>query len=698
MAGTTVETKIAYKLDARGLREARKELEKTFKASSTKELNAALKEMRGIIKTVTSEQIRLTSAMLGVEKGTDEYKKLAKELQGVEKQLGLVQRAAHAAAGAVRDAGHGAFSQGMLQGIAPGAAGFLQRGPGMRRQFAGQMVGHGMRSGFGRAMGATSAMVGGAGPFGTLLGNVPFVGGAAQLAEQSAGMAVDYQRARLQAMPFMGMTPEGLAGMRAGVNARMPRMSAADIQRRAAEIAAPQLASRLGGGGRGGPTDVRGGAGAGGGRDRARDLAGRQSFSYFDPTSLGAFGQFSDSMGGFQESQSAGAGAARIRDSALAQAQREADEQRARRGSISGAVNRAFDPYMRAGRRAVYTRQETMGAIGEMGGAIGRAPGAGEFQSALGLERLYGVDKGTSAQLLRQQRPGRGGSTGLGEDMLASLVADAVGSGLEGSEITEHLAHIADLQEQAASHGLKVQSESLSQMARGLSGALGLEGTRAGAVAGQFAGAAQGVVTQGARSPMDIQMLRAAGYSPEGGQKSFLSARRKLANIGEGGFDAGTMFDVLKNVVGGSGDEEEAGYVLEKALGSMGVQVGTEEAIKMARGVAGGREAFAATVEQAGGIRTAEGVGKALDSADFKALTATMRAQNAVQDKLLSAGQDVVGNVQRMQLVAAGLADKIGDLAPMMGKVVSGVETVGNGLEMLIDKINEWNANGPRQP
>jgi hypothetical protein len=346
-----------------------------------------------------------------------------------------------------------------------------------------------------------------------------------------------------------------------------------------------------------------------------------------------------------------------------------------------------------------------MQAVGEFGQQVGRLPGAGEFQSALGLERLYGVDRGTSAQLLRQLRPGRGGATGLGEDMLASLVADALAEGLEGSEITEHLAHIAEMQEQAASRGMKIQSETLSAMAIGLGHALGLEGVRGGQVAGQLAGAAQSVVTQGARGPIDIQMLRAAGFRPELGQQSFFGARRKLANIEQGGFDADTMFDLLSNLTAGVGSEEEAGYTLERALGSAGVTVGPEEAIKMARGLAGGREAFAATLEHAketGGIRTAEGVGKALDSADFKALTGTIRAQNAIQDKLLSAGSDMVGNVQKLQLQAASLADKMGDLAPHMGKVVDNIVTLSKGVEMLVDKINEWAANGtspvPRQP
>jgi len=63
MAGKSVETTIAYKLDARGLRDAKRELEKAFKPDSVKAMNAALNDAKGRVKSLSVEYANVGKAI-----------------------------------------------------------------------------------------------------------------------------------------------------------------------------------------------------------------------------------------------------------------------------------------------------------------------------------------------------------------------------------------------------------------------------------------------------------------------------------------------------------------------------------------------------------------------------------------------------------------------------------------------------------
>src|SRR3990172_484443 len=272
MAGKSVETTIAYKLDARGLRDAKRELEKAFKPDSVKAMNAALNDAKGRVKSLSVEYANVGKAIGAsadmpkrlrdnIKAAREEVQRLVADLgkqaeneqkiQGIKQEQAQLAKVTQARARlaesqamlaasqmASRQRGS-AFRQGLYQGIGGPVSGFMQRrdealgrggagGPAgmsggaantaqvraeMRSQFMGQMIGGAVRGvGAGtmqagrHIVGAASGMMGGAGPLSSMMGSIPFVGGAAGLAEGAVGSFGERQRAQLGAIPFIGST------------------------------------------------------------------------------------------------------------------------------------------------------------------------------------------------------------------------------------------------------------------------------------------------------------------------------------------------------------------------------------------------------------------------------------------------------------------------------------------------------------
>lgn len=688
MAGSKVETTIAYKLDARGLRDARRELEKSFKPEGVKALNAALKDARSRVKDLSAEYGRAAKAqgaMANLPKQLRDNLKLARDevqrLTGdlnkqleIERKLAELHEKERAQAKADRAT---AFRQGAMQGFGGPLSTFLQRREGattqqqrdeLWSQFKGQMVGGAARRAFGAArtgVGMASSMVGGSGPMGTLLGNIPFLGGAAQLAEGAVGSFVERQRAQLGAFAYGGnaITQAGRAG-----RAARPATPGRWIER-------PK-----------GLLDLPGGS--------MDDMLAEEK----DKADVAAFVERATSADWERE----GGSIAQIRARNEAEGAKILEAKRARRlkqqgrgvyvpgdpgdpGVEATGPKRATDEMI----EAVHGLMSGTEAI-QSGTAFARGVGGrfnrGQFEQAHAAETLFGVEQGTAASLFRAQRAGRGGGTRDPVNMLAKAIGAATAQGLDGSEINEYLEQLASMQSDAASKGLKIDTETLTSMGVALSRGLGLEGAQAGRIAGNVAGIAQGVVTQGAKGPLDIQMLRAAGFDPARG--NFLETRRKLASIQEGGMDAETMFGFLSNLVDGEGDDLKRGYTLERS----GLGLGTEQAIKMSAMLKQGKGAFMSSFAGAGGLTTNKllaGLG------DVKGITGGIRGANAVQNQMVAAGGAAASNVQMLQQQAAALATTMAtQLKPFMDPIAKNIVSLSKGIEQLVRYIGEWGASG----
>lgn len=200
------ETVLAYRADARGLQDLSRGLRQAFDPRTAQALNRSFKDLQKELKGLTAEQIKLTEQLGKLEKGTEAYQKMAEALKTVTDRTRQVQQAVKAGGPGPAE---GSFRQGFAQGLAPGISTYLQRGPGMGRQLAGQYAGAGLRRG-GMALGG--AMSGGG--FGALFQDIPFLSGLASMAQGAVSQAVGYQRSQLEANMRLGLSAnQGIGGL-----------------------------------------------------------------------------------------------------------------------------------------------------------------------------------------------------------------------------------------------------------------------------------------------------------------------------------------------------------------------------------------------------------------------------------------------------------------------------------------------------
>lgn len=200
------------------------------------EVEKETKRLEGVLQGLAKRQVAINRLMEQTpDKASKAWKELQQELKKTDQEAQRVQRTISTmdrAFARQREQRQG-FAQGLLQGAAPGAMTFLQRGPGMRMQAAGAAIG-----GVGRQLvGAGAAGMSGGllqGPQGLVsaMGQIPLVGGlmAAPLQRQlqQAQQGMQFVQQRQAQMPFLGgmglQTAMGragaVAGRRAGARAR----------------------------------------------------------------------------------------------------------------------------------------------------------------------------------------------------------------------------------------------------------------------------------------------------------------------------------------------------------------------------------------------------------------------------------------------------------------------------------------------
>lgn len=465
-----------------------------------------------------------------------------------------------------RSQAKGAFTQGLVQTAMPGMASmFMQRGPGMGRQFAGQMVGGAIgRIGRG-AQGLAGSMFSGiqglqqgisdlipvAGP--AIAGQI---GALAGFSERSLG----WERQRLQMAPYMGADRAATAQL--DVEARQYRKSAA---RRRARIESGTAGRQL----------IRE-------REEAEGI-GRQ-LSGILPDYLRD--TVSEELGRQWRSRVFGADLAEIENAAKSAA-----------GEGRGAARRqTFVSAGQLGKRyAGLGREESAQAISQLyqvaGGQYqGTAAQGRAAATALAAQTKYGVGPEASGAFMLGGR--RGGLVGGGPapEALTRSIRDALQLGLEGSEITQYVQQTAQGIQAFQQTGIPINQTAIKSMASEISEA-GLGGVRASALARGFQNYTQGVAQRGPRSGMDLfAMTRVGGYSGGGGGsfvKSLLQMEQmegmSAADVKKGGPIGKMLGDLLE--MGGGG--LTGARFLHQAMQGMGMQVSLGEAVGLAEKISG---------------------------------------------------------------------------------------------------------------
>lgn len=170
------------------------------------------KRLENVLQDLAKRQVAINRLMEQTpDKASKAWKALQKELKQTDQEAQRVQRTIQTmdrAFARQREQRQG-FAQGLLQGAAPGAMTFLQRGPGMRMQAAGAAIGGVARQAVGAGMaGVTGGLL--QGPSGLIgaMSQIPVVGGLLaapfQRQLQQAQQGMQFLQQRQAQLPFLG--------------------------------------------------------------------------------------------------------------------------------------------------------------------------------------------------------------------------------------------------------------------------------------------------------------------------------------------------------------------------------------------------------------------------------------------------------------------------------------------------------------
>jgi hypothetical protein len=300
------------------------------------------------------------------------------------------------------------------------------------------------------------------------------------------------------------------------------------------------------------------------------------------------------------------------------------------------------------------------GVMAARGGISSQKFKMGGLRQAMAASRLYGVSAQQAGSFFRMGMPGGGGSN----VNLGQAIGTAVAQGLSGSQISEYLGTLVQQGKQMEQQGIKFDMRDLTGTSMMLSGA-GFEKLQASRVAAGVQGSARGVAAKGAQSPMDLLMLRAAGYDPSQGAGGYARAIGKL----EGGMSPEMLQRyvglVKEGTAGGGFDPDFRKLLVKRALGRAGVSIGMDQAGKLLSGDVT--------------MQTLQGMDAGAGDLEGRAIAATRRfgglkaAQAGIEAEQIGIGRDLAPVYIKLE--------KIGDrsvktLSRFSGALESAADTV----------------------
>jgi len=654
MADTTTNLKI--RTDDRDIKKLKASVKDTFDPRTMRGFRDATRDVERQLVTLTREQVKLTKQLEGIEKGTKAFKDMKEQIKGVADQtkvamsaLSNLDRMQQRGIRQAETSSGRRFGQGLAQGA--GVAQYIPTRPGMGAQIAGATLAGGIRRA--ASMAAAPFTMPGIGGLSQGLSGIPLVGGMAAGAIQQAAAAyqstVQFDKARMQNMYFAN-APQARANRRAA--------SAASLKARAAR---GDIHATL-------QTVVSGEA------PRTAASGAPQSYApgegvapYVDPFSGNALkASAPKTQAGLDRSVGA---AARMKGLSARANRAEAADKRAKAGDLTGLGS------MDLGNRFGFGPTQTEGLKGQMFGARGGMFNRGEFNQAMAAQVGFGVSMQQSGQFGRMGLEG-GGGAGMGGG-IAQVLQTAVAVGLSGAQVPELLGTLVGLGQAAEKQGIKLNVTEFSKMTMQLrqSGMQGLQGQR---IAGGFTQAAQGLSGRGVQSPMDVLMMRAAGFKPEQGPEGFAAAKERLESP-----DAALMAKSFQMIGQGSkGMGSGMGRYLSKmALQKIGVNVGQRQAGQLTGGFAGGAPDIAGLL----GKRDAQGGAAGLIRAGLANVPGTQREAAGLESQRISVGRtagwivEYEKNTMRMAATTRHFADDLKLLSGAVKAFIGFIDKLAGG-------------------
>ena len=672
---TETRTDLVIQAKAKGFQDAQQQASNVIKAAAKatqdqikgfaalgKNSQAYKKEIQGLeksLKTLTIQQLAATKALEGVAKGSKIYEQLQKHLAGVNKeysQLASQKQKIQELFGpqgqpplSARDMSRGGFTQGLVQGAFNTN---LQRGPGMWRQAAGMSVGT-------MARGFAGAPFGGVQGFTQGLAGIPIAGGAAAgqfsnvvgFAEGALGL----QQAKLGAIPFLGRNG-GMSGagkerdraIAAATKTTKQPISEASIEA-AIQERMPGILAR---GAQAGDFDFDTGRGSRLASKEIektkREMARKEAMSSLDLTET-----------------------VTTTDNKAV---------RAAKSAYQKALNKPFAGIREAGARfGGMSEQEALQAflpaLQKAGGGIDTAQNQNAIGATFAAQTRYGVGADVSGSFLGGRRRGGsiGGGANAGED-IAKTIGDALSLGLEGSEVSEYLAQMAQHMDEWKTTGIPLNLKSMADLSKSFSG-MGFGGQRGAVLGQQFAGAAQNLTMSGVQDPMDLMMLQTVGGYQGGGMGKYLDAMEKLESLGGGkGIGNKEVNSMISQISKAGGGGDAGAWTVREAFGKKGIRMGVAEsrlAVKASTdpdSLNAGERAKLAGINakmkagEEGAPGDAAGLAQQAREA-IKAYAPAVKKAAELQNKQNDIGDKFLGSVQKLQESAQNINTAFSTLA-----------------------------------
>jgi hypothetical protein len=694
---------------ARVAREAQKAIDAQVKgfATSGKSMQAVEKEIGRLEETLQGLAVRQAAINREMEKvgdtGTKEYKALSRELKQVRQEAGQVTGAISSLDRAFlkAKASRQGFAQGLMQGFAPGVAGYLQRGPGMRQQMMGAAIGGFARRGLGavggglRAAGTslTGGMFAGAQGVAQGLGAMPLVGGilgpAASRALAQAQQRMQAQQVELQTMPFVGGI--GLRGeaARAGARAR-GTISDQEIAGRVAQ--AGTLGRLL-------PSEENFArarkeiqAQRGARREQLRPfMAGKMGGPVFGMREAG------ERLAGGQEDE----GAIELRAMDLAgkeaeervqrglQRERASRGQRARRrvmGRLELGMGTQFGMDINAERQFRAQVQQVGGGYGDTAQEVSMS------RTAMAAQTAFGIGGDISGAFLQAgRRGGLVGAEGGASRMLTDSLADAMKMGLEGSEVTDYLQQMAAGISSWKTTGIPFNKQSMADIA-GTLGTMGMGGVRGMAVAGGVSRAAEQLSRTGPQSVGQLMMLQTLGGMTPGksGMEAMEEALIKLEEKQFKGEDFKLLMERLTTAGGGGAEGRRVAYGV---LSNMGINITRGELKRLDEGVPiqtweQERERRMQGEKLAGKVARDP---QALIKAAADAVPNALKEQARLTNRQIANGAKLIDSMSQLEAVAQKMTELMTELlAPVFKKLGVVTEDLSGNIAGMQAQAKNW--------
>jgi len=706
----SIEQKVKLTADTTGLKEIEAANRRAFNPATVREYKREAKSLEREHEHLNRRLVELTRSIRGFEKGTEAFKNMRKELRGVQQDARLVATALQAVQrAAAPKPGSGSFVAGLGQGSGLGQ--YIPTGPGQMSRMAGMGIGgmarRGVRGisspfmnpGMGGMVGMLNALPGGG-----------VAGGALQAASGYYQEAVQYQRQRLENLPYVSDL-EGRTDRMSRVSGRKSETAIA-AQQQADEarknlgsaqkkFLAPVIGAGMVGGRAAMEQQVQQGFVGGMARHAEELLFGGIPKKIRDAAQRKILGQLTfgasggktaaeivgGSIGAGYEMQSAGVGAAGKMSAAEAAA--AADRRR-----IAKARRQAFGDSGIPGLGGLGTtlgfmagevQQMTGGFMGARGGVLSKGGTAkDELKEAMIARRRFGIGAEVSGGY---QRMFRGGGGGTGEQSLSRTLGGAVAMGLKGVRVNEYLQSLVEMSRKAEQTGIKINVQEFERGAMSLQ-AMGAEKGQAGRIAGSIQGAAQRVSAGGVQNPMDLLMMRAEGWDPSQGTESYFATKNKMA----GGMSSKGMqrlVGMISQGAGGGGGPEQQASMMRSAFGKMGVSIDPATAKRWLSSTSGG-EMSPESVEELQRMTAKAGVqgdvGKFYRQAagGVDQVGGLVKSASSLEAGRIGAGSQFGGLMASMQKATIGSVNALGNFSGALTALSDSVTKFMNAIDKML--------------